>query len=130
MGDSPQDPPERGSIGWGDLEDKSNLSPKTNPDDELYAIRNDDYRWKLCAREKYARAFTALLLAQNIAVGLLLYGIYTKNHLSRDVTAVTGGVAAATGVLVETYYLIRIMVQWIFTDTDYSAHRKPDAPGN
>lgn len=79
-------------------------------------IKIDDHTWRLKARKRYGTTFVSLLLVQNIVVFWMVGHAYCNDKLS-DLSLVLSVII--TGTLVETAYIIRIIVQWVFSNIDY-----------
>ncbi|MBS1611805.1 MAG: hypothetical protein JST49_03225 [Bacteroidetes bacterium] len=88
----------------------------TAADAQMHNLRVRDNSWKLSARQEYGSFFTILLIAQNMAVfGIVIYCI--KHDKLENLQPILSILITAT--LTETYFIIRIMVQWMFADIDY-----------
>jgi len=83
---------------------------------DLLKLKVKDHTWRIEARDKYAQIFVGLLIAQNIAVFFLVYLAYALEDLKEVGTVLS---VLVTATLIETGYIIKIIVQWIFSDIDY-----------
>ena len=83
---------------------------------ELFELKVKDHTWKIGARTIYARIFVGLLITQNIIVFTLVCIAY-KTETLKNLSLVFSTLFTAT--LVETAYIIRIIVEWLFSDIDY-----------
>lgn len=110
-----------------DFESNDKLNKGKDDDDytnylkEKLKLELKDISWKNWARRFFGFAFTALLMLQNIALGYFIYKGYTDFRTSELHLMLTVIVPAT---LVETAFIIRIIVKWIFSDTDYFNHTK------
>lgn len=113
----------------GDFVPKDNLNK--NGDDphfttylkEKEALELSDIRWKNWARKFFGYAFTTLLALQNIALGYFIFKSYA-DFRTEELHLMLTVIIPAT--LIETAFIIRIMVTWIFSNTDYFNHKRPE----
>ncbi len=83
---------------------------------EMSELKLEDHKWRIRARKRYAITFLLILAIQNLAVFILIYLSYFKHDL-KDLSIVLS--VLITGTLVETGYVIKIIIQWIFSNIDY-----------
>lgn len=106
--------------------DKSYYAAIDKFDTENLGIQLTDNTWRVAARKYFAWCFLGLLGVQNIIVyGLVIWAFVTGRL--EDLSTVIGTIV--TGTLVETYLVIRIIVEWIFQDINYAMHGKDRVRG-
>jgi hypothetical protein len=103
--------------------DISNFTPWTQParpardfDEREFDVQLDDYKWRLKARKIYGFLLIALLFIQNAYVGWLVCNAFVCNDL-KNLSTVLGFIV--NGTLIETAFIIRIIVKWLFSDIPY-----------
>lgn len=96
------------------VDDKGELSSVTL---ELLKERIKDVQWRITARKFYGYMFLLLLFLQNAIVFYLVGNAYFANKLS-TLQPVFAVLIPAT--LLETAYTVKIIVQWLFRDIDYT----------
>ncbi len=84
-------------------------------------IQIQDNSWRVSARKWFAWVFFALLVLQNIVVFGLVGFAYFQGRLA-ELAIIFSILTSAT--LVETYLVIKIIVEWIFHDIKYDVHGK------
>lgn len=84
-------------------------------------LEEADLRWKLMARKLFSGIFTGILVLQNIGVAWILYAAYVDGKLE-SLAVISSGLVV--GTLAETAFIVRIMVQWIFSDSRYEVRKK------
>jgi hypothetical protein len=82
-----------------------------------------DITWKNKARKNFGITFTIILIVQNLFVICLVMLSFSLGKIS-EASTVLSVVIPAT--LLETAYIIKIMIAWIFSNTDYFNHKKPE----
>jgi hypothetical protein len=88
---------------------------------DVLELEEADLRWKLQARKIFSGIFTGILVLQNTGVAWLLYTAYRQGQLE-GLAVISSGLVV--GTLAETAFIVRIMVQWIFSDSRYEVRRK------
>src|SRR5690348_14959818 len=83
-------------------------------------LEEEDLQWKLDARKLYSKCFTGLLFAQNAAVFTIIYFAYFQGKLE-ELSLILSVIIS--GTLVESAYLIRIIIQWLFSNSEYSVRQ-------
>jgi hypothetical protein len=83
---------------------------------EMQRLEREDNQWKLDARKRYGKIFVILLIAQNIVVFGLVIWAFCLDKL-QPLSLVLAIIV--NGTLVETAFLIRFIIKWIFADIDY-----------
>ena len=82
-----------------------------------------DHDWRVRARSVYGDAFMVLLFVQNAIVFGIIVLAFFMGEL-KDLSLILGIVL--TGTLGETYFVIRVIVQWIFSNINYeNIYHKP-----
>ena len=76
-----------------------------------------DNSWRVEARESFGQFFFILLVVQNIAVFALVW-YCVKHRTIENLQPILGIII--TGTLTETYFIIRIIVEWVFKDINYT----------
>ena len=79
-------------------------------------LEEEDLKWKLRARKVYSLIFVFLLGIQNLFVFLLVAWAFFTDQLGQ--LAIILG-TLLIGTLAETAVIIKIMVTWIFSNSDY-----------
>lgn len=82
----------------------------------ILKLREDDIQWRIKARKRYGMIFCGLLILQNIVIFGLVMHAYGDDKLENLGIIFS---ILVTGTLVETGYIIRIIVQWLFSDIKY-----------
>lgn len=83
----------------------------------LSEIQIEDITWKVRARKQFGWAMLVLLAAQNIIVfGVLIYALVIGRL--EELQIIFGIIIPAT--LGETAYMVKIIIEWLFRDIDYS----------
>lgn len=100
-------------------EAKDTIKRKHAAQAKLADIWEKDAEWKLEARKKYAPVLLGFLLLQNFAFLWFIALAYSENKLG-DFQPFMGTVIL--GTFVETAYLVKIIVRWVFTDINYPQH--------
>jgi len=85
----------------------------------LQKIFETDAQWKLNARKIYAPLFLIFLLVQNIIAYVFIFIVYFQHNLSSVQPFI---ISLFIGMIVETAYIVKIIIRWVFTDIDYSKH--------
>lgn len=88
---------------------------------QVLELEEADLQWKLRARKIFSSIFTTILVLQNTGVAWLLYVAYRQGQLE-SLAVISSGLVI--GTLAETAFIVRIMVQWIFSDSRYEVRRK------
>lgn len=88
---------------------------------QILDLEEADLHWKLRARKIFSGIFTGILVLQNAGVAWLLYTAYMQGQLESLAVIASGLVV---GTLAETAFIVRIMVQWIFSDSRYEVRKK------
>lgn len=83
---------------------------------ELLELEKEDLAWKLKARMWYSLAFSLLLLMQNIFAFGLVFWAFRAGRIG-DLAIILS--ALLVGTLAETAYIVRIMITWIFSNSQY-----------
>lgn len=83
---------------------------------EAQGLKSSDIRGKLNARKWYIILFCLLPFAQNYFIFWLIAKAFHYDQL-KDLSLVLGTII--TGTFVETVVIIKIIVQWVFTDINY-----------
>lgn len=90
---------------------------------ELMSIWKKDASFKLAVRKFFAFVFPIFLLAQNLVAYLFIAHIIDVYAQSGYIADIQPFLAVLTvGTLGETVLIIKIMVNWIFTDIKYNHH--------
>lgn len=76
-----------------------------------------DISWRVKSRSRFGYAMLFLLFLQNIAVYGLVIAAYVRGDL-KDLEIIFGILIPAT--LVETAFSIKVIIEWLFRDIDYS----------
>ncbi len=88
---------------------------------QKWRMELQEIAWKNKSRKIYGFIFTALLVVQNCFLAYFVYKAYTQWRI-KELQFVLPIIIPAT--LLETAYIIRIMMEWIFSNTDYFNHKK------
>lgn len=105
---------------------KNNLNNNEEPShftkylEQKEKLELSDISWKNWARKFFGYIFTGLLLLQNSALITFVYKSYT-DFRTNDLKIMLTVIVPAT--LIETAFIIRIIVTWIFSNTDYFNHK-------
>jgi hypothetical protein len=91
---------------------------KTEGDKELIQLRIEDIKWRIKRRPVFGFILIALLFLQNIAV--FGWTFYQGQNLAKLETAFN---FLITGTLVETALIVRIIVEWLFKEIDFSLYK-------
>jgi hypothetical protein len=97
------------------------LQVKREEAQEAYDLAIEDTKWKQNTRKSYNCFFLSLIAIQNAIVFGLVIWAFVTNKLA-DLSIVLGVII--TGTLVETYFLLRIMVYFVFSEIDYTKLKK------
>lgn len=85
---------------------------------DIYHTQRKDFAWKVKSRKTFGYLLLFLLFIQNLATyGLIIYVIVWKSDLIKDLQVILSILIPAT--LGETAYLVRTIVQWLFSEIDY-----------
>lgn len=93
-------------------------------EEQKWSEEISEIKWKNKARKYYGTVFTLLLFLQNISAFYLIYKSYCQNRI-QELRYILPVIIPAT--LIETAYIIKIMMQWIFSNIDYFNHKKSDS---
>jgi hypothetical protein len=88
-------------------------------DRELIGLRIDDIRWRIKRRPVYGGILILLLFLQNAAV--FTWTFMMGENIKKVETAFN---FLITGTLVETALIIRIIVEWLFKEIDFSLYKR------
>jgi hypothetical protein len=105
--------PTENAIEW----EPQKSSITTDPD-QFLKIRLSDVNWRVNTRKMFAWCLLVLLFLQNLAVFGITFTAYFQNRL-QDLSLIFSVLVSAT--LVETAFSIKIIVEWLFKDIDYSS---------
>ena len=83
---------------------------------EITQIQKQDFEWKVTNRPIYGKRIMDLLIGQNIFVGSLVFLAFLCGKL-QELEIILG--VLVTGTLVETAFSVRVVIQWLFSDTKY-----------
>ncbi len=89
-------------------------------------LKKDDIGWRLKARRWISIFCFTLLLSQNYFIFWLVYKAFHYDLL-KDLSLVLG--AIVTGTFAETAIVIKIIVQWVFTDINYDLKTEKSVDG-
>lgn len=102
-----------------DLRD-STKSKNPTTIDEFVEIQKKDYSWKVDARKPYGALLMILLFLQNFLVfGILIWAL-AVNKLA-ELQVIFSVIIPAT--LVETAYMVKVIIEWLFKDINYPPKR-------
>ncbi len=91
----------------------SNIQPALS---QFFEIQREDYSWKVKARKFYGRLLMSLLFIQNFFVfALIVLALFTDKL--KDLQLIFSIIIPAT--LVETAFMVRVIIQWMFKDIEY-----------
>jgi hypothetical protein len=93
--------------------------------DQLNKERLREVQFKNHFRSYLSVFFAILLAAQNIAVFGVIYKVLATNQL-KDLQLIFSALTGAT--LIETYFITKIIINFVFSTTDYSSDKKPATP--
>jgi hypothetical protein len=96
-------------------------SIKRNANQILNSLRKKDIIGRLAARQLYIILFCLLLFAQNFFIFWLIAKAFHYDQL-KELSLVLGTII--TGTFIETVVIIKIIVQWVFSDIDYKDEKK------
>ena len=99
--------------------------PSDGSDEDLDAefekekhLRFKDIEWKLKSRKHYGFAIFFLLCAQNAVVFFFVgYAFFFSKENLKDTQLIL--TVLAPGTLLETAFMVKILVQWLFSDINY-----------
>lgn len=87
---------------------------------KLRTLREQDIEWRIDRRPYYGVAMLLLLIVQNLVVFGLVVWAFACNKLA-EVGYILSIILAAT--LIETAITVRIIIQWLFSNIDYSTKK-------
>ncbi len=95
---------------------------RTMGDRELINLRLDDIKWRIRRRPVYGALLIGLLFVQNLAVFAWLF--WMGPNISKVENAFN---FLITGTLIETALIVRIIVEWLFKEIDFSPYKRDKA---
>jgi hypothetical protein len=90
---------------------------QVNFDNSLLETRLKDINWRVKTRANFGFAMLGLLFLQNAIVFGLVITAYFRNNL-KELEIIFGILVPST--LLETAYAIKIIIEWLFKDIDYT----------
>lgn len=107
-----------------DLEpDREGLKETQKQNRKLIELNIQDIQWRLTTRKRFGWIILILLLCQNIAVFILVFVAYFRGDLDKLAIVFSVLVSATLG---ETVLVVKIIIEWLFRDINYSISNKSD----
>lgn len=93
----------------------------TKPSEKLMDTWNKDADWKLKARKGLCWFFCIFLVIENVLLWIFVFLIFQyRSDLFSEIQPVLSVIIS--GTIIQTGYIIKIIVKWLFTDISYSNH--------
>ncbi len=111
---------------------QSSITKSLTLQEQLNKERLREIQFKNSFRKSLSIFFAVLLTLQNVAVFLVIFYVIAHNQL-KDLQLIFSVLTGAT--LIETYFVTKIIINFVFSTTDYSSDKKitnppgiPDSP--